>query len=157
MPLKHPYLRFLVGGTRGAHTRLMVRGMIAGGLIALAVLATSACSEGKTDALDDCRAVEDRAYPAVRDTAKETLDGLTFTIERNPYCEETGEPKAVALAFLPDHHSRSSATQILTEQGWTRLDSSLISPNGHHRASLTVVGGDVTPARHIMITFADTV
>ena len=145
-----------LSGTRDAHTRLMLRGMIAGGMCVLVVSTTAACSEGKTDALDDCKSVEDRAYPAVRDIATETLDGLTYTIERNPYCEETGEPKAVALAFLPDYHARRGAIRMLTAQGWTLFDdSALISPDDRYRATVTMVGGDIAPARHTMITFDD--
>jgi hypothetical protein len=68
----------------------MVRALIAGGTCCAGCLGYS--SEDTADALEHCKSVEDRAYPAVRDIGTETLVGLTYTLERNLYCEETGEP-----------------------------------------------------------------
>ena len=62
----------------------------------------------------------------------------------------------MALAFLPDYHARRGAIRMLTAQGWTLFDdSALISPDDRYRATVTMVGGDIAPARHTMITFDD--
>lgn len=147
------------GRTVGTHTHLMLRGKSrrwgAGAVCALMLSATTACTDDRTDALADCKQIEDRAFPAIEAVAETAMTGVSFTAQRLSYCEERGSPGAVVITQLPDYKRRSAVTDLLQDQGWTRQDAGLISPNGEHRAMVTgVTGGREDVARYIEVRFA---
>jgi hypothetical protein len=129
--------------------------LAAGSLCALALSATAACSDDQTDALAECKQIEERAFPAVEAVAETAMSEVTHTTERLPYCEETGHPSAVVITELPGFKLRRAVTELLKDQGWSRQDAGLISPDGNHRAMVTgVTGGREDVARYIEVRFA---
>ena len=49
-----------------------------------------ACTDDRTDALEDCKQIEDRAFPAVETVAERAMTGVSFTAQRLSHCEERG-------------------------------------------------------------------
>jgi hypothetical protein len=83
------------------------------------------------------------------------MSEVAHTTDRLPYCEETGYPSAVVITELPDYKLRRAVTELLMDQGWSREDAGLISPDGNHRAMVTgVTGGREDVARYIEVRFA---